>query len=143
MFMTERAKDGFVLMYHHVSNDPRLRVLAPFVVTPQAFELQLAALTSRNLIPQRLSEIGIDNSNSERRNAIGSVTFDDCPKSLFDSALPSLEGRQKTATFFAVAGKTGGTNDWEALGTARGIELMNWADLRELLSAGHEVGGHG
>lgn len=60
------------------------------------------------------------------------LSFDNCPKHLFDFAIPELVKRKMKAVFYMPTANTGGYNSWdEEKGTAR-MELMNEADLKEL-----------
>ncbi|MEZ0327229.1 MAG: polysaccharide deacetylase family protein [Fimbriimonas sp.] len=66
-------------------------------------------------------------------------TFDDAYASTLAHAPPLFEEHGKRATFYAVAGKLGGSSDWDA-------ELARpLADAKTLLGAqeaGHEIGNH-
>ena len=47
------------------------------------------------------------------------------------------------AVAFAVAGRTGGTNDWDAPLGAPTLELLDAVGLKSVQSAGVEIGAHG
>jgi peptidoglycan/xylan/chitin deacetylase (PgdA/CDA1 family) len=69
------------------------------------------------------------------------VTFDDA----FRSVLPALEVLSSmggSALVFAVSGRTGGTNEWDAARGAPRLELMTADDLRAVERNGHEIGAH-
>jgi peptidoglycan/xylan/chitin deacetylase (PgdA/CDA1 family) len=71
-------------------------------------------------------------STSSRKGGItGGITFDDGHISNYDHALPQLEKTGVRATFFIVASFVGTKAD-----------TMNAAQLRELISLGHEIGSH-
>ena len=71
------------------------------------------------------------------------VTFDDGYESFRQLALPALVKRGMTATVFVVANEMGGFNRWDAGSDIPRRELMNDSGLKEILSAGMEVGVHG
>ena len=142
--MTERSTDHFVLMYHHVAPLTQLGGLAPFIVSPAAFTSQLDAIEGQGLEVVALHDI-LENGAGPNGNGGPRVviTFDDCPKALLDFAVPELERRGWKATFFAVAGKVGGYNDWDVSAGLPQLPLMSWEDIRTLSALGHEVGAHG
>ena len=63
-----------------------------------------------------------------------SFSFDDCPRSVVDNALPQLEAEGWRATVYAAMGLNGTTNH---LG-----EHMGLADYQAASRAGHEIGDH-
>jgi peptidoglycan/xylan/chitin deacetylase (PgdA/CDA1 family) len=136
-----RQRDPSILMYHHVGDKSLREVGGPFAVSEKTFQMQLSAVNMMNaeVLPVR------DLFRTERPAGSRSVvlTFDDCPSALFDSALPALASRGWTATFFPVAGKVGGSNDWDLGMPKAAAQLMDWAALRELIRLGHEIGSHG
>ncbi len=56
------------------------------------------------------------------------ITFDDGDRSLLEHALPVLRRFGQRATLFVVSGRVGGP--WE------GLDMMSWAELRELADSG-------
>lgn len=71
------------------------------------------------------------------------LTFDDAYESVHCVALPLLASFGVPATVFPVTSQLGGHNEWDAGRGSRTLELMGEAQLRELVAAGWEVGGHG
>src|SRR5262249_56645560 len=72
------------------------------------------------------------------------LTFDDSLSSVAVHAVPVLREAAFRATVFVVTGRCGGDNDWP--GQPAWVprqELLSFDDLRELASAGWEVGSHG
>ncbi len=141
MSFVGRKSDHFILMYHHVAALKLLGGHGPFVVSPAAFQQQLDAIEARGLEVITMGDLLRAPSHSLRTQVV--ITFDDCPRALFDFAVPELERRGWKATFFAVAGKVGGYNDWDTLAGAARVPLMDWSQLRQLASLGHEIGAHG
>lgn len=139
------AKNIPILMYHHVVPAGQVSQMAPFAVSLELFSRQLDVLQARGFQTLTLSgffdlqEVGGKASEVGRPVAI---TFDDCPAALLEFAVPELLRRGMTATFFAVAGKLGGSNDWDEA-HASPIPLMTAANLSELAANGFEIGSHG
>ena len=81
----------------------------------------------------------------ELTNVPGAValTFDDGAKNFATAALPVLEKFALPATVFVVAGKVGGTNDWEPAGSPfPRLPLMGWSELAALPSQLVSLGAH-
>ena len=72
------------------------------------------------------------------------LTFDDAFRNFAESARPVLASHSFGATVFAVAARCGGTNDWAGqLASVPRLPLLSAAELRELATAGFEIGSHG
>lgn len=71
------------------------------------------------------------------------VTFDDAYVDLLEVACPILAARGIPALAFAVAGRTGGTNDWDRPLGARELPLLDRGGLLALAAHGVTVGSHG
>ena len=82
----------------------------------------------------------VADKSSEQKKII--LTFDDCPKHLFDFATPELQKRQMKAVFYMPTAHIGGINSWDADEGRTKVELMNEAELKELCRMGMEVGAH-
>lgn len=63
-----------------------------------------------------------------------SLSFDDCPRSVMDNALPQIEAKGWRATIYASVGLCDTTNHL-------GLH-MSEADLQTIHKAGHEIGDH-
>ena len=134
-----------ILMYHHVVPTDEVAAHAPFSVSHQLFASQLDWLQQWGFMTISLSELFDSQGSSARRNFRKKpvvITFDDCPASLLDFAIPELKRRGMTATFFAVAGKDGGRNDWDADQGTPQVRLMNADELKKLAEQGFEIGSH-
>jgi peptidoglycan/xylan/chitin deacetylase (PgdA/CDA1 family) len=129
-------------MYHEISEQPHPN-FAKYSVTPRMFAAQMRWLASANystislptLIAHRTTGTPIP-----RRPIV--VTFDDGFRDCARHAGPVLAAHGFSATFFLVAGLTGGPSTW--LRAERDIELplMSWNDARELELAGHRCESH-
>lgn len=133
-----------IIMYHHVVPAAEVWSLAPFAVSRELFSRQMDLLQARGYRTLTLSEMcdQLDGDAGRQRGKFVALTFDDCPAALLDFAVPELVRRGMTATFFAVAGRLGGVNDWDA-GSAPTLPLMSAGELRTLVVDGFEIGSHG
>jgi len=68
------------------------------------------------------------------KRGIVSLSFDDCPRSVFENALPLIEARGWKATIYASLGLCGTTNHL-------GLH-MSEQDIFEAHERGHEIGDH-
>lgn len=82
----------------------------------------------------------------EKKNKVLSrqaiLTFDDCPKHLFEFAIPELMKRRMKAVFYMPTANIGGYNSWDVKEGAGRMELMDEDDLMELSKYGMEIGSH-
>jgi peptidoglycan/xylan/chitin deacetylase (PgdA/CDA1 family) len=133
-----------VLAFHRIADVPATNPLSTYAVTPSQFVAQLDALRGWGfefVSAARLLEALRGESRMPKRGVL--VTFDDCYVDLATTAAPILEARGIPAVAFAVAGKWGGTNDWEAPDAAGdGTPLLSASALRDLSSCGVELGAH-
>lgn len=131
-------------MYHHIAPKGKLDDLQPFVVYPDIFARQLDTIIATGFTVASLKaifdEIETHGSLSGRRAVI---TFDDCGTNLLEYALPELQRRGLTATFFVPAGKLGQSNDWDIFLCKSKVSLMSKSDIHELIRKGFEIGSHG
>lgn len=71
------------------------------------------------------------------------LTFDDAYANFHEHAVPVLREAGFSATVFAVAGRVGKTNDWQAPAAAiPRLPLLDWSALREIAASGFEIGSH-
>jgi peptidoglycan/xylan/chitin deacetylase (PgdA/CDA1 family) len=127
----------WVLMYHSVADvqaDP-LNV----TVSPAAFERQMRWLRRRGLRAMNLS--GLLAAAERGARGIVGLTFDDGYADFASTVVPILDRFSFTATVYVLAGRLGGLNEWDP-GASR-KRLMTREQVREVASAGMEVGSHG
>lgn len=67
-------------------------------------------------------------------NPIVSLTFDDCPKSVIETAIPAIEDEGWQASLYVAMGLCGTTNHL-------GLH-MSEGDVKAAYANGHEIGGH-
>ncbi len=82
-------------------------------------------------------------SDLQSRPGSVALTFDDGYRSVLTHALPVLQRYRLPATVFVVTGHCGGRNDWSLPSRKLPwLDVMDWAELRELTAAGVELGAH-
>jgi peptidoglycan/xylan/chitin deacetylase (PgdA/CDA1 family) len=133
-----RLRDVPLILFYHgvadVAEDPnRLHV------TPARFARQLAWLQGQGLRGVGIGELAHAIRAGRQRGLVG-LTFDDGYTSVLDAALPELRRHGFGATVFVIAGRLGGTNEWDE-GPA--WPLLAADQVRELAAAGLEIGSHG
>lgn len=133
-----------VLAYHAVSDLSDDPVLAEYGVPPRRFAEQLDALARHGW---RFVDLGTVLAALDGRVRLPEkallVSFDDAYVDLLAEGCPILEQRGIPAVAFAVAGLTGGLNEWDRPLGARELRLLDADGLRALPRHGVEVGSHG
>jgi peptidoglycan/xylan/chitin deacetylase (PgdA/CDA1 family) len=141
---TERTAGGrrslapWVLMYHSVSED----AYDPYLVTvsPDRLGRQLGWLRDRGLTGVSVGRLLRARAAGQARGLVG-LTFDDGYADFLDQAVPLLRRYGHTATVFALPGRLGGENAWDAEGPRK--PLLTADGIRAVAAAGMEVGSHG
>ncbi|MEU0336092.1 polysaccharide deacetylase family protein [Streptomyces sp. NPDC006193] len=127
-----------ILMYHSVTAAPNDATRA-LSVAPEAFAEQMALVGELGLTP--LTAAGLAARWRSGRPLPARpvlVTFDDGYEGVHRHALPVLARHGFPATLFVATGWLRGAYD-----TGGGLDTMlDWAQVRELASAGVEIGGH-
>ncbi len=125
-------------MYHKIApRPPRVR-LKGLYVTPTAFVRQMAELTQGGFLACSPSEARA-NSHSAPRVAL---TFDDGFRNAFDNALAPLARHGLRALQFLVVQFIGKLNEWDLREGEAPEMLMDAAQVRDWLGAGHAIGSH-
>lgn len=135
---------ALVLMYHAI-DVPRARAENGYCVRPDAFAAQMAwlAKSGHNIVScGSVIEALLPGGAPVPESSIA-VTFDDGLDCFARNALPVLALHGLPATLFAVAGKLGATNDWDAGIGLPARRLLGAAELRAAASAGIDIGCHG
>ncbi|NKQ56056.1 polysaccharide deacetylase family protein [Amycolatopsis sp. K13G38] len=131
-------RSPLVFMYHSVdrcAHDP-YRI----TVDPQRLDLQLGWLRRHGLRGVSVGELRRASRSGDARGLVG-LTFDDGYADFLSNALPVLERHDFTATVFVIAGRLGGTNDWDPEGPRK--KLLTGKEIRQVAAAGIEIGCHG
>lgn len=125
-----------VLMYHSVdTGDDPYRI----TVSPARFEKQMEWLQRRGLRGTSMREL-LDAADRGSAGRLVGITFDDGYADFATHALPVLARHGFNATVFLVAGKLGGTNDWDEQGPTK--QLMSAEQVRSAAGMGVEIGSH-
>jgi len=131
-----------ILMYHNISEPPpEIRTHRALYVTPRRFAAQMQLLRHLGYRGLSMSQ-AMPYLRGERAGRIAVITFDDGYRDNLDNALPELLRHGFTATCYAVSGRLGQHNAWDAgqLGVRKPIMVA--AELRRWCGAGMEIGAH-
>lgn len=130
-----RARGG-IFTFHKIGA-PLPQTIDPFEYTaPLQFETKLAALRAAGLQPVPLDAAKLGTGG------IFTVTFDDGYAGVIEAALPVLARQKVPAIEFLIAGKLGGRNEWDIAKGDVAQPLMDAAQVRTWLAAGHQIGSH-
>lgn len=133
------ARGTAILTYHKIGAPPK-NTRDPFLYTEtQKFDRQLAALSGFGLRASRLNE-GLSSAEESARKF--AVTFDDGFQNVFDLGLEILSRHRVTAVQFIVSGFIGKQNTWDITKGDSAEPLMDAAQIKDWLAAGHEIGSH-
>ena len=130
-----------VFVFHKVAPTPP-QTRDPFEYTsPRTLDQRLAALRGAGFQPATLDDLHRKPARLEKPFV---VTFDDGYAHLVDTPLilETLARQGVSATVFLVAGKLGAANDWDILKGDVPEKLMNVAQVKTWLAAGHRIGSH-
>ncbi|MBL1086235.1 polysaccharide deacetylase family protein [Streptomyces actinomycinicus] len=127
-----------ILMYHSVADAPNDATRA-LSVPPEAFAEQMALIADLGLTPVSTADLAARWRSGRPLPARPVlITFDDGYEGVHRHALPVLAGHGFPATLFVTTGWLRGTHH-----TGGGLDTMlDWDQVRELASAGVEIGGH-
>ena len=127
-----------VLMYHKISNPPPKVRLKGLYVRPDRFERQLGELHEAGFVTCRPG--AVQEANGAARRIV--LTFDDGFRNVWEHALAPLAKHRFVATQFLVANFIGRQNQWEMREGEVREPLMDVAQVRDWLGAGHRIGSH-
>lgn len=114
-----------------------MRLLKPWNITTDSF-IRLLDFIEKN----GLKTVGFedDENNNPQRSLV--ITFDDCPKHLWDFAIPELIRRKMKAVFCIPTAYINGYDEWNRKLNGPPQLIMDETDLRRLLDLGMEIGSH-
>jgi len=128
-----------MLMYHKLGpRPPRVR-LKGLYVSKQLFERQLAELLRAGFTTGDCGLPREQSANPQRRIIL---TFDDGFANVLTHGLEPLARNGFRAIQFLVADLLGRSNEWEAREGEARESLMDAAQVKEWLAAGHAIGSH-
>jgi peptidoglycan/xylan/chitin deacetylase (PgdA/CDA1 family) len=131
-----------ILLYHAITETPGTHI-APFAVSPRAFEQQLDVLVEAGYHCITFGELvaaemaGRPPGGGDRKVAV--ITFDDGYADFVTDALPALRERSLVSTMYLTTGWLEGSPDRRPGPTDRMLDL---ADLPGMLADGVELGAH-
>ena len=127
-----------ILMYHKIAPRPRRVRLKGLYVTPATFVRQLGELSEGGYGACGLAEARASSPSAPRV----ALTFDDGFRNVFQNAMAPLAQRGWRALQFLVAHYIGKVNEWDLREGEAPEMLMDAAQVRDWLGAGHAVGSH-
>lgn len=131
-----------ILMYHSV--DRRCAdAYRRWMVLPEEFQRHMEYLASNSYSPIPISALTSFLQSSKPLPArTVAITFDDGLRDFLTGAVPILQRYNFPATLYAVSGCVGQTSQWLGSVGEGGRAMLNWPELRDISSAGIEIGAH-
>ena len=125
-----------ILCYHKIAPPPKRARIKGLYLEPKLFLRQMSEITQAGLT-----------SSFPGRSAVSkketiTITFDDGFVSNLTEAIPLMKKVGVQAINYLVADRLGQTSDWEAREGGVADPLMDEAQVREWLAAGHQIGAH-
>ncbi len=134
----ELDESACILAYHHVCNNWYPSIAR---VTTAAFKSQVNHIWQSDLGAATLSEFFLPGKKAGDRQTV-LLTFDDALRCFYVNALPVLLDHNLRATVFVVSDFVGKDGGWDYYRSSKACRHMDWAQLRELVELGFEIGSH-
>jgi peptidoglycan/xylan/chitin deacetylase (PgdA/CDA1 family)/GT2 family glycosyltransferase len=133
-----------VLAYHAIADLGGDPVLAEYGVPARllAEHLDMLARTGRTFVSLATLLNALEGEEQLPPGAV-LLSFDDAYEDLLSAACPVLAERGIPAVTFVVAGRLGGTNDWDRGVGAASLSLLDDEGLRAVAAQGIAIGSHG
>ncbi|MBI5384614.1 MAG: polysaccharide deacetylase family protein [Verrucomicrobia bacterium] len=128
-----------ILTYHKLGPRPTGTRLKGLYVETSLFSRQLAELRAAGFKSASLDNLNVP--PQDRGPAIV-LTFDDGFRNTLEYGLAPLAEHGFHAIQFLVADRLGQTNEWDLPAGEVPAPLMDMAQVRDWLSAGHQIGSH-
>jgi peptidoglycan/xylan/chitin deacetylase (PgdA/CDA1 family) len=135
-----RRRRSVVLGYHGVDHVRRRDDLSRLILSPERFRAQIELLSCAGFRFLTLVELARLAAGGTPPAGFAAVTFDDGMRNNHEVALPILREYGIRATVYVTIGFIDGTSPWVGSGGAGA--MMTHEQLRELHSAGWELGAH-
>lgn len=129
---------ALIITYHAIESGP-----PPLCVHPDLFRSHVETVLAAGARVVSISELVRELAAPTSGGRLVAFTFDDGFASVATAAAPILASRGLVGTVFCVAGHVGGANDWETGRNDFAAPLLSGEQIRELVSAGLEIGSHG
>lgn len=133
-FRTHFQEGQAILCYHKTEPAPPGARIKGLYLEPALFQKQIRELSSAgfSFVPPGFTT-GMKNIT---------ITFDDGFCSNLEAALPVMQELRCWSINYLVADRIGKTSDWEAVEGGEARPLMDEAQIRDWLAAGHWIGAH-
>lgn len=125
-----------ILCYHKIAPPPKLARIKGLYLQPDLFRSQISELRQAGLSASSLDRTAL------AQKGTFTLTFDDGFVSNLIEAVPLMKKVGVQAINYLVADRLGQTSDWEAREGGEADPLMDEAQVREWLAAGHQIGAH-
>jgi peptidoglycan/xylan/chitin deacetylase (PgdA/CDA1 family) len=125
-----------ILCYHKIAPPPKQARIKGLYLEPKLFLRQMSEITQAGLTSSFPGRSAVS-----KKDTI-TITFDDGFASNLIEAVPLMKKFGVQAINYLVADRIGQTSDWEAHEGGEADPLMDEAQVREWLAAGHQIGAH-
>lgn len=133
-------RGGVPIFAYHKISEPTKGTRDPFLyVSPKQLDEQLSALKGISMSSGSLDEFS---AGGPKENNRAVISFDDGFTSVLQNGLEVLSRHQFRAIEFLVAGSLGKQNHWDMAKADVPEQLMDEAQIREWLAAGHGISSH-
>ena len=129
-----------ILGYHGIANCPRRDDLFLLQLSPARFRAQLELMLQAGFRFATVAELAREAAGGSPPPGIAAVSFDDAMRNLRVNALPILRELGIPATVYVTIEWLGGQSPW--IGPGGDGAILAADELRELASAGWELGAH-
>ena len=126
-----------IVMLHYVSDEEGMELLEPWNISRSSFTRLLDFIEDN-----AYQTIGFEDDHVPDPAKSIIITFDDCPKHLWEFAIPELIKRNMKAVFYISTAYIGGVDEWNLVPCAPTLQMMDENDIKNLVQAGMEVGSH-
>ncbi len=131
-----------ILMYHQVSPNLHPNFLE-YTVTPEILKNQLKVIELFGYTPINFDTLlAAKNGETVLPGKPIILTFDDALEDALKYAVPILEDKKFTATFYVTTGYVGGISSWMIPDVNCEFEVADWQTIKGLAAKGFEVGAH-
>jgi peptidoglycan/xylan/chitin deacetylase (PgdA/CDA1 family) len=133
-----RRKSGRIpaLLMHSVPSKP---ISGISHISPDKFEKLASHIKSSKRITLTVTQAGMKDFRISDAESSVIMTFDDAFTDFYENAFPILKKHQLNATVFAISGFVAKSSSWDIYSS---LTHMDARQLREIASAGIEVGSH-
>ncbi len=144
--MNYLKKKFIILLYHKIGKYPENAKFPGLYVTEENFDKQIKYLKNKGyvfLTLSRMKQIYDNNTDNNYKNdKFVSITFDDGSRSIYSKGLKIIKDNNVNATVFMVSDMIGGINAWDIKNGENKDEMLNLAELQEMIKSGIEMGAH-